>query len=196
LAGYRLISCLPLDDFLNSFCKGDHFEKNISTQQFKTKAYPWVSTAHEHTRRPKRYQEQAQKRPQGAQCLTAEALVLMARFSFTKRARIRTHADFKKIYALGDRSESEHFKAHVLPNGGPLSRLGMTVGRQTGKAFVRNYIKRRLREYFRLHRECLPEACDIVLTAKRGAGLLSYAQICKELDALLRPKTSPDRPMS
>jgi len=112
----------------------------------------------------------------------------MAQFSFPKKARIQAHADFRKVYAQGVRYESEHFKIHIFPNSRPWSRLGLTVSRQTGKAVVRNYIKRRLREYFRLHRSCLPKACDIVLSAKRGAGMLSYAEICRELDAIFRPE--------
>lgn len=46
---------------------------------------------------------------------------------------------------------------------------------------VRNRVKRRLREFFRIHRQEWPSGCDTVVIAKPGAATLSYAELVEEL---------------
>jgi ribonuclease P protein component len=50
-----------------------------------------------------------------------------------------------------------------------------------GNAVVRNRVKRRLREFVRLHRRDLPPGRDFVVIAKPGAAELSYADLVTEL---------------
>lgn len=62
------------------------------------------------------------------------------------------------------------------------SRIGITVSRKVGNAVVRNRFKRRIREWFRAHRDELDPPVDLVVIARRPGGGLSLA----ELDARLR----------
>jgi ribonuclease P protein component len=62
------------------------------------------------------------------------------------------------------------------------ARLGIVASRKVGKACVRNGIKRRLREYFRLNREKMPAQTDLVFTALKGAADLDMQQLTAELD--------------
>jgi ribonuclease P protein component len=63
---------------------------------------------------------------------------------------------------------------HALPAG---PRLGVTATRALGGAVVRNRIKRRLREAFRLHRSNLAAPWDIVLNPRRAAAGASFAEV-------------------
>jgi ribonuclease P protein component len=118
----------------------------------------------------------------------------MSNFSFKRKERIQKSTDFINIYNKGVKKESQHFKIAILSNNLKWRRLGLTVGRKIGKAVERNYVKRRLREYFRTHKTYLPESCDIVLTAKTGAYKLTYSEICIELNKKLLPGIStPDK---
>jgi len=49
------------------------------------------------------------------------------------------------------------------------ARLGLTVPRAIGGAVVRNRIKRRLREVFRIHRAEIAPHWDIVINPRRAA---------------------------
>lgn len=61
-------------------------------------------------------------------------------------------------------------------------RLGLTVPRAIGGSVVRNRIKRRLREAFRLHRAELDPQWDIVINPRRTA----LAAPFPELESALR----------
>ena len=68
-----------------------------------------------------------------------------------------------------------------MENGLGITKLGITASKKTGNAVQRNKIKRRVREYFRLHKSCFPKGYDIVITAKRGADTLDFWKIKEEL---------------
>ena len=108
----------------------------------------------------------------------------MKRFTFSHKERIHNHTEFISVYKKGDKKESAHFKISLLQNKLSWRRLGVTVSKRVGKSVQRNYIKRRLREYFRVHKYYLPESCDIVITAKKGAHRLTYHQMCCELNGI------------
>ena len=62
------------------------------------------------------------------------------------------------------------------------SRLGLVVSRRVDKrAVVRNRIKRRLREIFRLHRARLTQPLDIVVVARREAATAEFSEIEREV---------------
>jgi ribonuclease P protein component len=70
----------------------------------------------------------------------------------------------------------------MLKNARGRTRLGIAVGRRVGSACARNRIKRRLREYFRLGRDKLPQGTDIVFIALAGAAGLDTGPLAAELD--------------
>lgn len=70
----------------------------------------------------------------------------------------------------------------MLGNQAGRARLGLTVSRKVGNACVRNRVKRRLREYFRLNRDKMPPETDVVFIALTGAATLDMHQLNQELD--------------
>lgn len=89
-------------------------------------------------------------------------------------------ADFRKVYDHGTRVSGPLFAAFCLAreddgqddrhyDKGSAPRLGLTVPRAIGGSVVRNRIKRRMREAFRLHRTELNPKWDIVINPRRTA---------------------------
>lgn len=64
-------------------------------------------------------------------------------------------------------------------------RLGLTVPRAVGGAVIRNRIKRRLREVFRLHRAELQPRWDIVLNPRTAVRDAAFAAIERELGKVI-----------
>jgi ribonuclease P protein component len=62
----------------------------------------------------------------------------------------------------GVRVVDRHLMLWAIRNDTPGTRLGLAVGRRHGGAVRRSFLKRRLREAFRLERPELPAGLDLV----------------------------------
>jgi len=80
----------------------------------------------------------------------------------------------------------------AAPNGLDHPRLGLTVGKKVGGSVVRNRVKRRLREAYRLNRERFPTGYDIVIGAKPSAAQAPYREILADLLAALSRLPLPE----
>ncbi len=76
------------------------------------------------------------------------------------------------------------------------NRLGLTVGTKVGNAVVRNRVRRRIREAYRVHEDCFVPGWDIVVVARVRSAYVPYRvlergllQLCGKL-GLLRQEVS------
>ncbi len=108
---------------------------------------------------------------------------------FPKSSRILRPAEFRLVYDHGFRVSGPLFAAFCRAREGAAielgARLGLTVPRAVGKSVIRNRIKRRLREVFRLHRAKIAPKWDIVLNPRRAALEAEFAQIEREMGRVI-----------
>jgi len=105
--------------------------------------------------------------------------------SFPKRVRVLRPADFRRIYAQGQRVSGPYFAAFCLggaDTSGP--RIGFTTPRALGKSVVRNRIKRRIREAVRRQLCQLEPQWEIVINPRRAALKAPFADITREVGRL------------
>ena len=87
---------------------------------------------------------------------------------------------FQRLYRKGVSAVSPNMVLYVRKNGWGTSRLGLTVSTKVGKAVVRNRIRRRLREIYRIHEDRFVPGYDMVVVARVRAAHAPYRVLEKE----------------
>jgi ribonuclease P protein component len=87
---------------------------------------------------------------------------------FPKQLRLRTAAEFARVYQRRCTASDHLLLVFVADNGLGHPRLGLSVSRKVGNAVIRNRWKRLIREAFRLSRPQLPQGLDVIVIP-RGA---------------------------
>ena len=100
--------------------------------------------------------------------------------------RLVRRSEFEAVYRGGARKSSARFVVFYRANGGPQSRLGISVKKALGGAVVRNRIRRRIREIFRRNRSEISPGWDIVIHPRTSMTRAAFASIETELLGLLR----------
>ena len=166
-------------------------EKDLPTAQSQTPADARISRPHGDPRRTQRAQTPTDQGPLAAGYhYPAEAAGLAqprAPFSFRAEDKLRRSGEFLRLQRTGVRYQTAHFVCFAARlSDSDHTRLGVTVSRRIGRAVVRNRIKRRLRECFRLRlRPMLPPGTALVVIARSGAGKLRTPAIQAELETAI-----------
>ncbi len=94
--------------------------------------------------------------------------------------------DFSSVFNLRKRIASQHLVIRYKPNEHTGPRLGLIVGKKTAKLAVwRNYMKRVLRELFRLNQHQLP-VWDLVIQVQKPFEKTEFMQIKQEFEQLMQ----------
>ncbi len=88
---------------------------------------------------------------------------------------------FRRLYTKGKSSVQPAVVLYCRKNGSGTNRLGLTVGTKVGKAVLRNRVRRRLREAYRLHEGEFRQGWDLVAVARSRAGEASYWELEAQL---------------
>ena len=86
---------------------------------------------------------------------------------------------FRRAYNKGKTAADSRLALYVRRNGQKTNRLGLTVSTKVGHAVVRNRVRRRLREIYRLNESALACGCDVVVVARVQAASSGYHQLEK-----------------
>ena len=100
------------------------------------------------------------------------------------KRKLSKTSEFKKVFSEGRRIEGKNLIIFILKNDYNFNRPGVIIKKETGKAVVRNKIKRRLREVFRLINKKLSPGYDIIVLAKNNIKESDYFEIYHDLENL------------
>ena len=92
-----------------------------------------------------------------------------------KTAPLKENHLFRRTYSRGKSAANSCLALYVRRNGQRGNRLGLTVSTKVGCAVVRNRIRRRLREIYRLNEDRLISGADVVVVARVRAASAPYA---------------------
>ncbi len=79
---------------------------------------------------------------------------------------LKENSAFRRLYQRGKSAGSRYLVVYCRPNRLGYNRLGLTVSTKLGHAVVRNRVRRRLREIYRLNEATLKQGFDLVVVAR------------------------------
>jgi ribonuclease P protein component len=92
---------------------------------------------------------------------------------------VKENYEFRRMYRKGISAASPSLVLYCRKNRRGVSRLGVTVSKKLGHAVVRNRVRRRIREIFRMHKAELAPGYDCIVVGRVRAVSSSY----QEMDA-------------
>src|SRR5699024_3264048 len=103
-----------------------------------------------------------------------------------KRYRLRNNREFKKVFDNGKNFWNRNLILYRKKNDLDRTRLGITITRKFGNAVVRNRVRRRLNEIYRLNLYRINDGYDLVIIPKKNAVDLSYEELKSALEHILK----------
>lgn len=106
-------------------------------------------------------------------------------YHFGKKYRLLKTDDFSSVFALRCQKSRTWIQVFQARNSLGFPRLGLIVAKKVAKrANRRNYMKRLIREWFRLHKHELPPV-DIIIRVRQPFRHAEYAGVVRTLQQLL-----------
>ena len=85
---------------------------------------------------------------------------------------------FRRLYATSGQANG-FLVLYARPNRSSANRVGITVSKKLGHAVVRNRIRRRLREVYRLNEDKFLPGYDIVVVARSRSISADFSKLTK-----------------
>lgn len=100
---------------------------------------------------------------------------------------VKENYEFRRIYRKGRSAVSPYFVVYCQKNRAGASRLGVTVSKKLGHAVVRNRVRRRIREIYRLNRDKMRPGWDVIVVGRGRSAAGPYRKMNEAyLDCLRR----------
>ena len=90
---------------------------------------------------------------------------------------LKSNIDFKNIFSLHNSKANKYLVMYVANNNKNINRLGISVSKKVGNSVKRHYIKRCIKEAYRLHENMFNSGLDIVVIARQGASDINYHEL-------------------
>ena len=106
---------------------------------------------------------------------------------FNRTHGLKKDSDFRKVYKHGKSFANRYLVMYILNNKSEYSRIGISVSKKVGKAIIRNKVRRRIKEAYRLNiDEKIKNGYDIVFIARVAIKDADYVDIEKSMKHLIR----------
>lgn len=98
---------------------------------------------------------------------------------------IKKNNEFKYIYLKGKSFVRSTFVLYYVNNNNCENRIGLTVSKKIGNSVIRNKVRRKLKEAYRLSFDNLNGYFDIVIVGRTFAINADFRLIKKDMDQIL-----------
>ncbi|WP_243342236.1 ribonuclease P protein component [Anaerococcus sp. AGMB09787] len=101
-----------------------------------------------------------------------------------KRISLRKQTDFQRVYKNNKAFYNRDFTVLIRKNDLDHPRFGFSISKKVGKAHIRNYLKRRLREIVRINYSNI-NSVDIIIIPKKHTADFTYDKLKSSLGHVL-----------
>lgn len=107
---------------------------------------------------------------------------------FKNSKGLRKDKEFRKVYQRGKSFANKYLVIYIMKNNLDDNRLGISVSKKIGKAIIRNKVKRRIREAYRLNidEKLTINGYDVIFIARKPSNDCSYLDIEKSVLSLCK----------
>ena len=106
-------------------------------------------------------------------------------YRLIKQAKLIKTDEFSSVFNFRKCISSQYLVMHYQPNALQRARLGLVIGKKTSNLAVsRNYMRRVLREFFRLNQHHLSHV-DLIIRVQKKFGKVNFIQIKKDFNMLI-----------
>jgi ribonuclease P protein component len=97
---------------------------------------------------------------------------------FPKSERLKQSREFKSVFQQCRKLEDGSLAFYVqFSEDAALRKFGVSLSRALGKAYLRNRLKRRLREIYRVEKEKFRGGYQVILIPKRGSAVRTFGEL-------------------
>jgi len=112
-------------------------------------------------------------------------LITVPTLRFTKQAKLIKTDEFSSVFNFRKRISAKFLAVHYQPNIAAHPRMGLVVGKKIAKLAVhRNYMRRVLREFFRVQQHDI-NPVDLVVRVQKKFEKEDFIQIKQEFETLI-----------
>ena len=106
-------------------------------------------------------------------------------YKFPRELKLLKTDEFSSVFSFRKRIASQYLVLHYQPNQIGHVRMGLVVSKKVARLSVdRNYMRRVLRELFRLNKLAFNHA-DIIIRPQKAFSAKNYNEIVQEFDMLV-----------
>ncbi len=91
--------------------------------------------------------------------------------------RLRSNMEFKKVYSGGKNYWNRNLVLYVKKNNIGNTRVGYSITKKIGNSVIRNKIRRRMKEIYRLNFKGIKSNYDLIFIPKRNVVNISYKEL-------------------
>jgi ribonuclease P protein component len=97
---------------------------------------------------------------------------------FLKSERLKQSKEFKAVFQQCRKLEDRSLAFYVqFSEDAGLRKFGVSLSRALGKAYLRNRLKRRLREIYRVEKETFRGGYQVILIPRRGSAGRTFDEL-------------------
>ena len=106
---------------------------------------------------------------------------------FNNTKGLKKDSDFRKVYKHGKSFANKYLVMYILDNKSDHSRIGISISKKVGNAVIRNKLRRRIKECYRLNGdENVKDGFDIIFIARVASKECEYKDIEKSIKYLMK----------